>query len=273
MRLDLHMHTWLSDGGLAPKQLQAAVRSRKLKAWSITDHDTLAAYDHVDADEELIPGVEITCEEDGIEVHVVALGIDLKHQGLRQFLTDIQQLRERRIQSLVEYVQQTFDLEFTLENVRTVYCEVITRSHLADTLLRLGPWRNRGQIFAEVISDQQVEVLNLQSYPRIRDAVEIIHSAGGQAILAHPGCYRDLEKIALFMSHGLDGLEVKHPHVKPECEQFMRDLVAEHGYLMSCGSDLHYLGRRQPGDCRLSHAEAAPLLQRLNWSDPLAAHS
>ncbi|NRA39837.1 MAG: hypothetical protein HRU15_16970 [Planctomycetes bacterium] len=271
MRLDFHMHTWLSDGGIAPKQLESVVRSRKLKAWSITDHDTLAAYDHVDADPALIPGVEITCEDllTRVEVHVVALGINLQSVALREFLAAICALRERRIQALVDDVNARFDLQVDLEQVRTAHCEMLTRSHLAETLLRVGPWSNRRQLFSEVISDEQVKTLNLEAYPSIAQAVAVIHEAGGQAILAHPARYSDHQTIERLMAEGLDGLEVKHPHVPAETEIFMRELVEKNNYLMSCGSDLHFLGRRQPGDCRLSHAEASPLLQRLQWIDPL----
>ena len=270
MRLDFHLHTHLSDGTLEPKALAALVRQQRLKVWSITDHDTCAAYDYVEASPDLICGVEITSAFDGHEIHVLGLGVDRHNPTLVDLLKEIAAIRIQRAECMLEHIGKDFGKTISLESLVPKEALVVTRFHIAQGLRRLGIIANHRQFFSDVMGEERMHSLPLLPYPSVSTVAAAIHAADGVAILAHPSRYAGFDLIEQLMQQDLDGLEVKYPHADDIIEAQLRKLAMRHDYLISCGSDLHWTGRRQPGDFRLSHADAAPLLQRLGWTDPLA---
>ncbi len=259
MRVDFHMHTRFSDGGLPPEDLLRQVRLARLTHWAITDHDTLAAYHHLRGQPGLISGVEVTAEHDGHEVHVVALGIDVQHRGFVEFLASIRALRRHRIAALIAMLGETARL--TIAGIAP-HADTVTRWHLASALVAIGRTRTVGTAFEELIGDAHQTELSLPPYPTLADTVAAIHAAGGVAILAHPGIYGTIAPILTYLDHGLDGLETQHPRLD---EDLARDLVATAAArqcFQSCGSDTHVIGSRRPGEPR-SDERVAGLVQRL----------
>jgi predicted metal-dependent phosphoesterase TrpH len=272
VRIDLHLHTWHSDGSLAPEQVLALVRAQRLKAWAITDHDSLLAWRGLREEAGLIPGVEITAAEDGFEVHVVALGIDGDDPVFEAFLAGIRVLRRERFALLVAHAAQHYGRPLALEDALDPRSECPSRVHLAQALQRAGCVRHAHSAFQECLGDQQVRALDLPPFPDLPTTVAAIRAAGGVALLAHPGIYPSIDRIHQLMRLGdLDGLEVNHPNLQADLRLGLEALAIRHGWLRSCGSDFHWAGRRSVGDWRLSHAEAAPLLERVGWRDALVA--
>ena len=269
MRLDFHLHTHRSDGSLPAIELYHLAKQQRLKAWSITDHDTCRAYDDVPADETLFCGVEITTAFEGHEIHVLGLGVDRHDQGFDAFLSSIREIRRQRADAMLQAINADMKQSIQLADVQPEAAEVVTRLHLAVALQKLNLIRHRGAFFTDVMPDERMHTLNLPDYPSVAAAAAQIHAAGGQAILAHPARYDGIDLVQRILQADLDGFELKFPNCDAAWDQQLRKLVQDKGYIVSCGSDLHWSGRRQPGDCRLSHAEAAPLLERLGWSDPL----
>ena len=245
-------------------------KKQRLKAWSVTDHDTCVAYDELPSDDEtLFCGVEVTTAFEQHEIHVVALGVDRHDPGFSAFLGGIREVRRERAEKMLQSINAEMGQNLQLSDVQTSHADVITRLHVAVALQQRNLIRYRGAFFSELMTEERMQQLDLPPYPSVAEAAAQIHAVGAQAILAHPARYASLDLVERIMREGLDGLEVKFPNCDPAWEQQLRRIAEARGYVFSCGSDLHWPGRRQPGDCRLSHAEAAPLLQRLGWSDPL----
>lgn len=270
MRLDFHLHTHCSDGSIPPRELYHMAKKQRLKAWSVTDHDTCIAYDDLPTDDpSLFCGVEITTSFEQHEIHVVALGVDRHDTQFADFLRSIRDIRRERADKMLQAINAEFHQSIQLSDVQTSHADVITRLHLAIAMQQRNLIRYRGAFFSELMTEERMQQLQLPEYPSVAEAAAQVHAVGAQAILAHPARYASIDLVERILQADLDGLEVKFPNCDPAWEHQLRRIAADRSYVLSCGSDLHWPGRRQPGDCRLSHAEAAPLLQRLGWVDPL----
>jgi predicted metal-dependent phosphoesterase TrpH len=261
MKVDFHLHTHCSDGGLAPTELRTAVRRSGLRHWAVTDHDTLAGWKALEGELGLVPGVEVTAELAGHEVHIVGLGVDPGHAGFAAFLQAIRALRLQRIDRLIAEVGETARL--SADRLSPV-ADTVTRSHLAQALVQLGRAGGIHEVFDTLIGDGHCAALGLPPYPTPAEVVAAIHDAGGQAILAHPGIYKTAEAIMpLLDTPGLDGVETCHPKLDPVLAAQLEAMAQGRGQVESCGSDTHWLGAREPGRPHLSAERIRPLLKRL----------
>ncbi len=258
---DFHLHTYLSDGALSPADLHLAVCRSGVRHWAVTDHDSVAAWRRLRGAPGLIPGAEITAGHHAREVHIVALGIDPDHPELDALLLGIRALRRVRIDALLARLPAHHRPQLAqVDDGRT---ESLGRLHLARAMVACGAATNVNAAFAHHLGDEHVTDPDLPQFPDVGIVCAAIRAAGGVAILAHPGVYGTFAIIRELLDLGCDGLEVSHPNL--DCN-LQADLIAHaraHGLLMSAGSDLHFLGRRQPGMCSLAPENAAPLMTRL----------
>ena len=266
MRVDLHLHTHHSDGQLAPRELLAAVRQQQVEHWAVTDHDSLMGWQALAGEAGLIPGVEVTAGAGGREVHIVGLGIDPQHAGLLAFLADIRALRLRRLTVLIARLPDDVKRGLTLEAMRGDHyaqaSESFGRLHLARSIVRRGGVPSVHEVFASHLGDEHTADAELEPYPLPSVVGEVIRAAGGVAILAHPGVYGTFTVIESLMVQGLDGLEVNHPNLDPSLHATMLGAARARGWLVSAGSDLHFLGARKPGGWSLDELHR-PLLERI----------
>jgi predicted metal-dependent phosphoesterase TrpH len=261
MKIDFHLHTHFSDGRMSPAELLQAVRNARLLHWAVTDHDTLAGYRQLRTQLGIVPGVEVTAELDGREIHILGLGIDPDHVEFEQFLAGIRGIREQRLLKIIQALGLAGTI--TLEAMRGGVCDALGRHHLAHALVAAGKAKHVSDAFENLIGDVQQAGMDLPPYPHPTDAAGTIRRAGGVALLAHPGMYGTAEAVGKLLDLGLDGLEIKHPNLAPSLAQQFEELTAARKLLASCGSDLHYAGARQAGEWRLTREQAAPLLARL----------
>ncbi len=266
MRVDLHLHTHHSDGQLAPRELLAAVRQQQVEHWAVTDHDTLLGWQALAGEAGLIPGVEITAGFAGREVHVVALGIDPLDAGLLTLLAEIRALRLRRLTVLIARLPDDIRRGLTLDLMRVdPYAQAsdsFGRLHLARSIVRRGGVPSVHEVFAQHLGDEHTSDAELEPYPLPGVVAEIVRAAGGVTILAHPGIYGTLAAIEPLMAQGLDGLEVNHPNLDPGLHATLLSAAKARGWLISAGSDLHFLGARRPGGWSMDDLHR-PLLERI----------
>ena len=104
MKLDLHAHTTASDGWWHPTRLAEEAQRRRLVAWAITDHDTIAGWQRVAEAPGLICGCEFSTTGDGREVHLVGLGFDPEDASLAAIMARHRALRERRAEAILDHV-------------------------------------------------------------------------------------------------------------------------------------------------------------------------
>lgn len=255
--IDLHVHSNASDGTFTPTQLVTEAKKAGLSAFALTDHDTTdgvaeAAMAAEKAGIELVPGVELSTEYEGKEIHVLGLYIDITNEALQKHMADFRDSRDNRNVYMLEKLRsEGFDI--TLEALEAMFPDaVITRAHVARYLLDKGYIPDIKTAFSEYIGE------GCRCYvgrPKVTpmDAVDYIIEAGGTPVLAHPVVYHmdrpQLKKmIAEMKAHGLVGMEAIYSENTAADEGDFKSLARAEDLLITGGSDFH--GENKP-DIRL----------------------
>lgn len=241
-RINLHLHTNVSDGGISPAQLVQRARQIGLDLISITDHDTSDAYRQLPADIfplRIIPGLEISSQHEGNDVHILALGCELDAPALVE-MTEMYLIgrRERAIKMIG--LLNDLGMEITLDEVVSVAGsrELIVRPHIAQILVKRGYCYSKNEAFDKYIGNFKPAYVPKPEVS-VPDALKVIHAAGGKAIIAHPGKLEKESYLEEFIGMGIDGLEVWHPdHTQQEILNYT-NLCLKNGLYMTAGSDFH----------------------------------
>lgn len=242
--VDLHVHTSYSDGRLPPRAVVEAAVARSLVAIAITDHDVVDGLaEAVDAGRELgvevVPGIELTADWDGHQIHLLGYFIDPSSRPLHVALDRARRLMAAHVDGVLERLGSLgHPIERSdLEKYRSRYPG---GAGLVLAMLQRGTLRK---------VPQAAELLRLASRePRAFDAsqaVAVIHQAGGLASLAHPVRIRrdkpllDRHDLAPLVKAGLDGVEVWQIVHRAEAREHYGRLAETLGLLPTGGSDCH----------------------------------
>lgn len=252
-QIDLHVHSSISDGTDSPTELVNLAIKKGLSAFALTDHDTVDGVDEAIAAAEntelkVIPGVELSTHFDKSEIHIVGLFLDYKNPELAHFLR-VQ--RESRINRNIQVCQKFTEIgiPMTYEKILEIYGNVsITRAHFADYLVNNGYTGDRNEAFDRYLSPGKPCYVKRHKVDP-KDAIGIIHAAGGIAILAHPILYHlgktQMESLVSYCcENGLDGIEAIYSTYKMGDELYIKRIAKEHNLLISGGSDYH--GKNKP---------------------------
>jgi predicted metal-dependent phosphoesterase TrpH len=245
-RADLHVHTTASDGEYTPSQVAALARAAGLSAVAVTDHDTLAGVaEAVEAARsfaaptvEVVPGVEITTDLDGRELHLLAYFV----RPERSELTDaLQKLCERRRDRFFDYVEKLNAAGHAIPRDRAELIAARTaslgRRHVAGLLVACGFTGNTNGAFYRFLHPIQKLVLPKLLIP-IEDAIRLVREAGGVSSLAHPPQLSD-EQFARLRAAGMDGIESEYPFGRSSPGGKFREVAARFGFVRTGGSDCH----------------------------------
>ena len=241
--IDLHLHTNLSDGVLSPAELLREVRARNLAAFAVTDHDTIDGYLELksliaDGVPELVSGLELSVAVDSKDLHMLAYLFDPGNDELSETLRAFRQERNHRGRRMVEKLNRmgmALSMEAVLEAAGD---SAIGRPHIAEAMRNEGLVGNIEEAFRKYIGDHSPAYIP-KNMIQPREAIELIHRAGGLAVLAHPyinDAHKQLEALAQL---GLDGLEVYHYSHSKQLVAELKRLAQKHGLLLSGGSDFH----------------------------------
>lgn len=267
MKLDLHLHSDRSDGMWRPERLAQEAAARRLRAWAITDHDSLAGWSELAGAPGLLSAVELSAAAEGREVHLVALGLQPKAVALVDHLARVAGIRRARAELILASLRRRLGRAPSLAECWPERAAVITRSHLAQALVRAGLCAHPHAAFADLIGDRALADLDLPPLPGVAEVAAVARGVGAVLLLAHPGIYGDIALIERLMVMGnLDGLETNHPRLAPSLRVLLCALAQKHGWLQSAGSDFHG-GPCRMGDWRLSRGVALPLLRRCGWCE------
>jgi len=250
MFADLHLHTHFSDGTFSPEEVVARGREAGLVALALTDHDTVEGCPRMAAacaaaQIEFIPGTELTAEHEDHELHILGYFIDTENQKLLRELARFQLVRQDRIREMVARLNERnvplhADEVFALAN-----CRAPGRPHVARALVQAGHCANHDEAFERFLKkDRPAWVPKAKmSAP---EAIELIHQAGGLAVMAHPALNRADHLISALVVAGLDGLECFHTKHSPAATKRYREFAERFHLLVTGGSDCHGLSKGKP---------------------------
>ncbi len=237
---ELHSHSTFSDGQLEPEELAKTLSKSGVLLWSLTDHDTCEGCERakIAADEygiEFISGIEISAW-DGVSVHVLGYGVTM--DGMREFSEKRKGLRHDRMAQMVSNLNDAgvaVDFDRVLEIAGR---GIIGRPHLAEALIERGHVESVPEAFSRYIGSRCPAYVS-SNWPSVEQAIDIIHDDGAMAVLAHPGIYKRDHRIAAWVHHGLDGIEVEHPHHDGEAQLRYETIAEREGILKMASTDYH----------------------------------
>jgi 3',5'-nucleoside bisphosphate phosphatase len=246
---DLHTHSTFSDGTLAPEQVVELAATRDLTGIALTDHDNTGGVERARAAAAgtglvVLLGCELSAEHDGNPVHVLAYGFDPGEPAFASKRAWIAEGRVGRTRRMVERLAE-LGADVPLERVLELAGDgAVGRPHLARAMVEAGVVPDMAAAFTpDWIGTGGRAYLAKDAVTPV-EAVELVHGAGGVAVLAHPSVHAGAAPvpepvIRAMAAAGLDGLEVDHPDQPPADRARWRALAAELGLETTGASDCH----------------------------------
>lgn len=246
--IDLHVHTTASDGTFSPSEIVDYALEKNLSVIAITDHDTVAAVSKAqsyasDKPIEIIPGIEFSCSYMEREVHILGYYIDCNNEELLRQLELFRDTRDNRNILMVEKFAE-YNIPISLDEMGEMFPNaVITRAHFASYLVKKGYVKNIKEAFDRYVGDYAPCFITRRKIP-VDKAIELIHSVGGVAVLAHPMRYKmgkeEIKKlVSTVTAYGIDGIEAIYSTYSLSDENVVRQLAKENHLLITGGSDFH----------------------------------
>lgn len=242
-KVDLHTHTYFSDGALSPRELVMRAHEVGISVLSITDHDNIDGLESADAVAkdfgiEVVPGVELSSTLGTKDIHILGYMFDPANKHLRETLEFLKKERFIRAERIVRKLNNLdLPLDFDLVVERAGY-GAVGRPHIAAAMLDEGLTSDYAEAFEQYIGDSCPAF-----EPKYRispeDAVDIIANAGGISIVAHPGWYISETDLSYLIRAGIDGIEVVHPAHDQNRVRYYRGIASTYFLLESGGSDFH----------------------------------
>jgi len=246
--IDLHTHSIYSDGSLTPEELVAAAVVARLEAVALTDHDTTEGLPRFLAAAARhgvrgISGVEISAEHHPGAMHILGYLFDPAHAGLQAQLAQLRAGRNERNRQIMDKLR-ALGLELTWDEVHALAGgEVVGRPHFARALIARGHVPDKAAAFATLLARGQPAYAERFRFSPV-DSIQMIRSAGGVAVLAHP-CSLKLGQKPLrallleLRAAGLGGVEVYHSEHNPYQTRLYHRLATDLGLACTGGSDFH----------------------------------
>ncbi len=241
--IDMHVHSVASDGNCTVREIVALAKTKGLDGVAITDHDTvqgLAEIDVISREERfpIFPGIEISTVWEGQSIHVLGYLFDKDNETLLSWLAERQRERIERVKNILNQLKELgieLDEEaiFAQQNLGS-----LGRVHIGQAMIKAGYTYTLDQVFRKWLGEDGPIVIPPHKVTP-RDAVNVIHQAGGLAVLGHPGLSHCDQWLDLFCDWKLDGIEVVHPEHKKKQRKRYRQYAEDHGLFVTAGSDFH----------------------------------
>lgn len=247
--VDLHVHSTKSDGTYSPSQLIDYAIEKNLSAIALTDHDTVAGIDEAlsyarEKAIKLIPGIELSSEYKGKDIHIVGLFIDHKNPIFTEHIKRFQEARDQRNIKMCELLRDGAGIDISYEALKEAAPDgTITRAHYGRFLYEQGYVKSIEEAFERYIGDHcKYFVPRKMITPG--QAVELITEGGGLPVLAHPILYHmtkaQLDQLVASLKEvGLVAIEGLYSTYSSSDERHIKELATKYDLLISGGSDFH----------------------------------
>ena len=280
-KIDLHMHTTVSDGTDTPEEIVARVREAGIGIFSVTDHDAVKAARIIpplvaEKGPAFVTGVEFSCRDDEGKYHILGYGYDPDAGPICELADKGHSLRIGKVRARLDLLRTTFGFSFPEEELDALFAlDNPGKPHIANMMVRHGFAESKERAIKDYINK-----LRLRSeYIRPEDAIRGILDSGGIPVLAHPS-YGDGdqtiigeamdERLRRLMDAGLKGVEAFYSGFAPKLVREMLSFAERYGLYVTAGSDYHGANRMEVlGDTNLDGQDELPegLIRFLNDVD------
>ena len=260
--VDLHLHTTASDGRLTPTELVELTASKGLRTISVSDHDTTAGLEEAQRTVNripgmrLIPGIELSCDVPGGEVHMLGYFMDIEDAGFQEMLAGFREGRLARGEGMVAKLAE-FGMHIEWERVLEIAGDAsVGRPHIAQALVEKGYFAEPSDAFREYLGRNGKAYVE-RSKLTPPDAVKLLNDVGGVAVFAHPWFERRgnepepeqslIETVEELKAAGLHGMEVHYAMYDEATVDWLADVARAYDLIPCGGSDYHHSGNsREP---------------------------
>jgi len=253
-KIDLHMHTLISDGTDSLEEIIKKVREEGLDLFSVTDHDSIKAGIMVPSMLKAIPsekrtpfirGVEFSCEDEIGKYHILGYGYDPTVHGIAEVVFAGQEMRTKKTSARLDFLKDEFGFEFSKEEIQ----ELLTKDnpgkpHIANLMIKHGYATDIKEAITEYIDKKHFD----NAHVRPEQAIEGILKSGGIPILAHP-TYGDGDDLILgddmdlrlrhLMEFGIEGVEAYYSGFSPKIQEEVLGFAEKYDLYVTAGSDYH----------------------------------
>jgi predicted metal-dependent phosphoesterase TrpH len=249
-KIDLHMHTTVSDGTDAPGEIVARVREAGIGLFSVTDHDAVKAGRIIpplltEGDPAFLTGAEFSCRDEEGKYHILGYGYDPDAEPIRELVEKGHRLRIGKVAARLNFLKREFGFSFPQEELEALFAlDNPGKPHIANMMVRHGYARSKEQAIKEFIN--RIRFRN--EYVRPEDAIRGILGGGGIPVLAHPS-YGDGDQLILgekmderlrhLMEFGLQGVEAFYSGFTPRLCREMLSFAERYELYVTAGSDYH----------------------------------
>jgi len=255
---DLHLHTDRSDGVLSPEQIVIQANHNGLSAIAITDHDTLEGIKPALSagkryNVEIIPGLELSAESEGEEIHILGYFLDWQKDQLLKRLSKFREARQiRALQMIGRLKQLGMDIQQS-EVFNQTDSNYVGRPHIAVALVKNGYAETISEAFDRFIGNNAPAYIPKEAFTP-SEAINLILDAEGIPVLAHPSMLKR-DVLGELISYGLMGIEAIHSYHTLQLSNYYIDLAKHHNLLITGGSDYHGFenSRRTLGNIRIPY--------------------
>jgi len=247
---DLHLHSNFSDGTFTPEEIAERAKRSGLRALALTDHDTVEGCERTAkacaaVGIEFIVGTELTAEHNGNELHILAYLVDPANPRLVSEIAKFQKVRQQRIREMVARINE-LNIPLNVDDVfGLANCRSPGRPHVARALVKARFCGTLDEAFERFLKKGRPAWVPKAKMSAL-EAIELIHQAGGLAVMAHPGLNKTDESIPELVASGLDGIECFHTKHNAVAADRYQNIAREHRLLITGGSDCHGLSKGKP---------------------------
>lgn len=272
-KIDLHTHTTASDGIYSPRELIDLAMHDGIVAMAITDHDTVdglaEAVEYANARGfRLFPGIEFSIDYDDGSFHLLGLNLDYGDDTLGRTLRFLTEEREKRANRIIDNLKR-HGIDIPIEEVLALAGGgTIGRPHIARVMVNRGHAATIKELFQSYLVKGKPGYVK-KTRIAFKEAVSLIHSCGGIAVIAHPVSLecRDMDHFETllkgFIDTGVEGIEAYAGMHTPEMAEAYRAMGERYGLLITGGSDFHGDKDEVIGYYRKGELIPPPILERL----------
>lgn len=273
--IDLHLHSTASDGSQSPEAVVALGERNGVRVMALTDHDSVSGLPAARARAEeagirLISGVELSVNEEGSDVHLLAYGFDPSDATLVEAIDRYRTARRDRARKILSRLKG-LGIRISLEEIEEIARGgALGRPHVAEALVRGGHVDSFNEAFQRFLGHHAPAYV-AKAAVSLEEAVAVVRDASGVTVLAHPGTLNRDHHIPSWARRGLDGIEVWHSKHDASAVARYQGYAQLHGLLMTGGSDYH--GERTPavtvGSVNVPESILGPLDELLRARRPV----
>lgn len=269
-KIDLHMHTTVSDGTDTPAELLARVREAGLEFFSVTDHDAVKGCGIIrgllqPGDPRFLTGVEFSCRDEAGQYHILGYGFDPEAEPVRRVVETGHRFRMGKVLARLDFIARAFGFTFPeAELTQLLALDNPGKPHIGNLMVKYG--------FAETKEEAITRYINQihfrSEYVRPEEAIAGILGGGGIPVLAHPsyGSGDQLilgaeleERLQRLIAFGLQGVEAFYSGFTKRLSDELLALAERYGLYVTAGSDYHGTNKLVVlGDTNCANAAAGP---------------